>query len=71
MADISREIAAIETAARGEEVRDSLVSALTAINAGVPALPNPTLSDAGKYLRVSSSGAWVISAVPNAEEVSF
>ena len=71
MADISREIRAIETAARGEEVRDALVSALNAINAEVPSLPEPTASDAGKYLKVNSSGTWILATVPNAEEVSF
>ena len=71
MADISREIRAIETAARGEEVRDALVGALEAINAEVPALPEPTASDAGKYLKVNSSGTWILATVPSAEEVSF
>lgn len=35
MADISREIAEIELASRGEEVRDSIVDALNSINDGI------------------------------------
>ena len=35
------------------------------------ALPNVTEVDAGKFLRVSSSGKWVIDTVLNAEEVNF
>lgn len=73
MANISTEIVAIQAASRGEEVRDAIVSALEAINAEDPAnaLPTPTAADSGKYLRVNSSGAWVLATVPNAEEVSF
>ena len=34
-------------------------------------LPEVTVNDAGKFLRVSSSGAWAAEAIPNAEGVSF
>lgn len=34
-------------------------------------LPTVSASDAGKFLRVSSTGAWAAETVPNAEEVSF
>ena len=71
MANISTEIAAIQAASRGEEVRDSIVSALEAINEDGSAFPTPTAADSGKYLRVDNSGAWVLATVPNAEEVSF
>lgn len=37
-------------------------------DAGVPAV---TVSDAGKFLRVSSAGTWAAEAIPNAEEASF
>lgn len=38
---------------------------------GGSALPPVTTSDAGKFLRVSSSGAWAVEAVPNAEGARF
>ena len=34
-------------------------------------LPEVTIDDAGKFLRVSADGSWVVEAVPNAEEASF
>ena len=72
MANISTEIQAIETATRGEEVRDSIVGALTKINADAGGnLPAPTVSDAGKFLTVSSSGAWQLTDIPSAEGVGF
>ena len=42
MADISAYIAVIENASRGEEVRDSIVNALNAINEGTAATATPT-----------------------------
>ena len=72
MANIASEIQAIEEAVRGEEVRDSIVSALTKINAEAGGdLPTPTVSDAGKFLTVSSAGAWQLADIPSAEGVSF
>lgn len=87
MANISTQIAAIESAARGEEVRDSIVSALNAINSNATAstsglmsaedkvlldsIPTPSALDSGKYLRVNGSGEYVLATVPNAEGVSF
>lgn len=71
MADISSYITVIENASRGEEVRDSIVNALNAINNGIGSIPFPSASDSGKYLRVNTSGAWELATVPNAEEVSF
>lgn len=71
MADISAYIAVIENASRGEEVRDSIVNALNAINNGIGSIPFPTAADAGKYLRVNTSGTWELATIQNAEEVSF
>ena len=74
MVDISTEIQAIQTAMRGEEVRDSIIDALVAINeddGGTSTLPTPTVSDAGKFLAVSSLGAWELKSIASAEEVSF
>lgn len=34
-------------------------------------LPKVTTSDAGKFLRVGLSGAWVVESIPNAEGASF
>lgn len=42
MADISAYISVIENASRGEEVRDSIVNALIAINEGTAAPATPT-----------------------------
>ena len=71
MADISAYSAEIENSSRGEEVRDSIVNALVAINNGVGSIPVPTAADSGKYMRVNTSGAWELATVQNAEEVSF
>lgn len=71
MANISDYISIIEAASRGEEVRDAIVNALNAINNGIGGIPFPTSADAGKYLRVNTSGAWELVTVQNAEEVSF
>lgn len=37
-------------------------------NIGIPAV---TAADAGKFMRVSSNGEWVVETMLNAEEVSF
>ena len=68
MANISTEIQAIESASRGEEVRDSIVSALRAINE-----ENPTFTpqDSGKFVTIDSSGNMVATAITQAEGVSF
>lgn len=80
MADISTEIAVIESASRGEEVRDAIVDALNAMNAAVPssgdqtkinALPSLSASDAGKFIMVDSTGSMVATTIPQAEGVSF
>lgn len=34
-------------------------------------LPNVTSSDAGKFLRVNTSGLWVAEAVPSAESEAY
>ena len=70
MANISTYTAAIESAARGEEVRNAIVSALNAIN-GEYTIPTPSQSDADKFLSVDSNGDWVLVSLSNAEGVSF
>lgn len=37
----------------------------------VDTIPAVTIADAGKFLRVSASGTWVVEAVRNAEEVAY
>ena len=72
MANINTEIQAIETATRGEEVRDSIIGALQKINADVSGnIPAPTISDAGKFLSVDSEGDWTLVTPTSAEGVSF
>lgn len=67
MANIDSYITAIESASRGEEVRDSIVDALNAINL----VPTPSAADSGKYLRVNASGKIVLATISSAEGVSF
>ena len=57
MRDISTEIAEIQSAAHGSEVRQSIIDALNELNAG--SVPAASSSDAGKILYVNSSGQWV------------
>ena len=52
--DISAEIAAIQAASQGSELRQPLVGALNKLNSG--ALPTVTTSDAGKILKVGANG---------------
>lgn len=52
--DISAEIAAIQAASQGSELRQPLVGALNKLNSG--ALPAVTSSDAGKILKVGANG---------------
>lgn len=40
-------------------------------NFTIPDIPAVTGADAGKFLRVNSSGKWVAESIPDAEEVSF
>lgn len=40
-------------------------------SSGGSSLPEVTTDDAGKFLRVSSAGVWVVESVLNAEEASF
>lgn len=56
--DISTEIAKIEGASFGEEVRQSIVDGLNKINSGT--LPSVSVSDAGKFLVVNNSGVWQV-----------
>ena len=55
MANISTEIAEIEGASTGEEVRQSLVDGLNAVNAGT--LPAVSQSDAGKFMVVNNNAS--------------
>lgn len=57
--DISSEIAAIQEASRGSEVRQPIVDALNKMNGGT--LPVVSASDAKKILVVNSQGQWVAS----------
>lgn len=59
MRDISDEIASIQAASRGSEVRQPIVDALNKVNAGT--LPNVSVSDAKKLMCVNSQGEWVAS----------
>lgn len=59
MADISQEIAAIQSASRGSEVRQPIVSALNKVNGAT--LPPVSSSDSGKLMCVDSNGQWVAS----------
>lgn len=52
--DISAEIAAIQAASQGSELRQPLVGALNKLNSG--SLPAVTSSDAGKILKVGANG---------------
>lgn len=52
--DISSEIAAIQAASQGSELRQPIVNALTTLNSGI--LPAVTSSDAGKILKVGANG---------------
>lgn len=52
--DISTEVAAIQAASQGSELRQPLVDALTKLNSG--SLPAVTASDVGKILKVGANG---------------
>lgn len=56
MADISTEIAAIQSATTGNEMRTPMIGALNKLNSS--GLPAVTFSDAGKVAKVNSSGEW-------------
>lgn len=58
MADISTEIAEIQEASYGSEVRQSIVDGLNKVNAGT--LPAVSVSDAGKFLTVNNNGQWEV-----------
>lgn len=58
MADISTEIAEIQEASYGSEVRQAIVDGLNKVNAGT--LPAVSASDAGKFLLVDNNGSWVV-----------
>jgi len=59
MSDISQEIADIQSAARGSEIRQPIVDALNKMNSGT--LPVVSASDSKKILVVNSHGQWVAS----------
>jgi len=52
--DISAEVAAIQAASQGSELRQPLVGALNKLNSG--SLPAVTVSDVGKILKVGANG---------------
>lgn len=52
--DISTEIAAVQAASEGSELRNPLISALNKLNSGT--LPAITLEDIGKILKVGANG---------------
>ena len=52
--DISAEVAVIQAASQGSELRQPLVSALNKLNTGT--LPAVTVSDADKILKVGANG---------------
>ena len=52
--DISAEVAAIQAASQGSELRQPLVGALNKLNSG--SLPAVTASDVGKILKVGANG---------------
>lgn len=52
--DISTEVAAIQAASQGSELRQPLVGALNKLNSG--SLPAVTVSDVGKILKVGANG---------------
>lgn len=56
MVDISTELASILSDARGEDVRDSFVSACEKINK--ESLPYVTEGDSGRILAVNADGEW-------------
>ena len=60
MSDISQEIAAIQAASRGSEIRQPIVNALNKVNSGT--LPAMSSSDAGKLMCVNDQGQWVVSS---------
>lgn len=52
--------------------RQSIINdALNALAGGENGLPEVTVADAGKFMRVSSAGKWAAEAIPNAEEAMF
>lgn len=59
MSDISQEIADIQSAARGSEIRQPIVDALNKMNSGT--LPVVSASDSKKILVVNSQGQWIAS----------
>lgn len=71
MSSIDTYISIIESASRGEDVRDAIIGALESINEEASMLPEPSALDSGKYLRVSSTGEWELATVQSAEGVSF
>lgn len=59
MADISEYIREIETASRGEAVRDSIVGALTGMNDSLPELASDAMAGRIWRTRITLSASWI------------
>lgn len=87
MININGQIATIENATRGEEVRDAIIRAFELINTNATTtsdgmmdktdkqklnkIPAPTANDAGKLLVVDASGNYALTELQSAEGVGF
>lgn len=61
----------LKVSAVDENGNVTAVETAEGVGGGGSSLPEVTEADAGKFLRVSSTGTWELVLIPNAEEVSF